>query len=754
MAGLCSTTVILLTTFLLPLGAYAQPKDFTGHQVVTVELATQADVDTLMALEPHEDFDLWSEGVGVGLVDVRVSPAQRLVLDASGLPYRVVIDDVQAMVAAERSGGVGFFDDFRTNDEINAFMIGLANQYPQLATMVNFGLSIEGRPITGIRVTGAGANKPGVLLHGTQHAREWLTPQTVAYVAHHLLSNYESDPHAQLLVDNVEWYILPVMNPDGYEYSWTTDRFWRKNRRGGYGVDLNRNWGYQWGGAGSSSTTFSDVYHGTAPFSEPETQALRDFLLANPQVRGHADLHTYGTLLMWPWGYTLPFCPDHSTYQGFAMVMRDLAQSVHGLVYTIGPVFSTIYPISGGSVDWVYGFASRWSVTFELRGFGFAVPASQIMLSAEENLPAMLYFGSWIAACDPVGASLGYSRASSFPDCNDNNIPDICEFAGQTVDDCNANLLPDECDISSGASQDCSSNTIPDECESDCNNNASADSCDIASGASGDCNFNGQPDECDFGPQCGPPSGVCGTGLGCFEESAAPGCDCAACCLAICAFDSFCCQFAWDFICVSYTPEVAECAAGRAGQSQDCNENLIPDECEPDCNFTSVPDDCDVTSGTSQDCNGDLYPDECDDNPDGDGIVDECDNCPTVSNANQMDNDGDGIGSACDPCPFDPLSDSDGDGVCDSGDSCPADPHKTFPGECGCGVPDTDTDADLVPGCLDQCDGFDDRVDANANAVPDCLEQLDIPTTTSWGLLIFAISLGIMAKLRYRLAMD
>ena len=111
--------------------------------------------------------------------------------------------------------------------------------------------------------------------------REWLTPQTVLYVAEHLLSQYQSDPDVKLLVDNIEWYILPVANPDGYVYSWTTDRFCAESRNG-YGVDLNRNWGYQWGGEGSSGVTTSDLYRGPSAFSEPETQAAR-FLGGTPE---------------------------------------------------------------------------------------------------------------------------------------------------------------------------------------------------------------------------------------------------------------------------------------------------------------------------------------------------------------------------------------------------------------------------------------------------------------------------------------
>ncbi len=137
-----------------------------------------------------------------------------------------------------------------------------------------------------------------------------------------------------------------------------------------------------------------------------------------------------------------------------------------------------------------------------------------------------------------------------------------------------------------------------------------------------------------------------------------------------------------------------------------------------DCNHNGIPDSCDIASGTSYDCNQDQIPDDCQAvlDTDGDGIQDGCDNCPNTPNPDQQNADGDAAGDACDGCANDPLklapgqcgcgvpdSDSDGDGVPDCKDGCPNDPDKVAPGQCGCGVADTDSDGDGTADCNDGC---------------------------------------------------
>jgi murein tripeptide amidase MpaA len=377
---------------------------YDGQQVIRVYVHTPEQLESLQSF----GFDIWDDIPHLGPVDVRVSQAEAEAISKLGLDFKVKISDVQALVERERAYAprdAAWFTNYHTFSEINAWMDNLALTHPSQVSILTIGDSLEGRAMRVLKITGSGGGpKPGVFYHGGQHAREWITPPVVCYLAEYLLDNYGTDPTATALMDRADWYLLPVMNPDGYVYT-QTDRMWRKNRRnngGGYwGVDLNRNWGYYWGGPGSSSSPGSEIYHGTGPFSEPETANMRDFIVANPDIQTHIDFHSYSEMIMWPWGYTGTLPPDNDTFSFLGLGMQAEIAAVHGHVYQAGPIYDTIYQVSGSSVDWVYGDQGIWSMTLELRDtgeYGFLLPADQIIPTCEENLPSMLFLAEWATA--------------------------------------------------------------------------------------------------------------------------------------------------------------------------------------------------------------------------------------------------------------------------------------------------------------------------------------------------------------------
>lgn len=203
-------------------------------------------------------------------------------------------------------------------------------------------------------------DEPQMLYTAIHHAREAMSLQQLIYYMWYLVENYKTDPEIKALVDNTEIYFIPCLNPDGYLHNQKTNPkgggMWRKNRRGGYGVDNNRNYSYiapngkeTWGTTGVSKTNKkSDTYCGTAPFSEPENRAMRYFIETHEFVI-NINNHSYSDLLLLPFGYAenKP-TPDNALYKALSAEMVSL--NGYGNVLS-----SELYPASGVSDDFIYG---------------------------------------------------------------------------------------------------------------------------------------------------------------------------------------------------------------------------------------------------------------------------------------------------------------------------------------------------------------------------------------------------------------
>lgn len=386
------------------------PMRYDDYKLVRVDVSSWDQIEAIHDL----DAILMTDAEGIGLVDYVFPPGSMAGLAALGVTYKVLDDDIQRWIDAERahlqrSGRVGprdpaWFEDYKPFDDIVAKLEAMVADHPELCTLIDIGDTIEGRDIWVLRISGPGADKPAVLFNGTQHAREWITPMVNMWIADKLVYEYDTDPYIQWLVDGVEFFIAPVVNADGYVYSWASERLWRKNRRdiegsSCFGVDPNRNWGAGWGGPGSSGDPCDTLYRGTEAFSEPCTAAVRDFVQAHPQIVSHIDFHNYGQLILSPYGYTSELPDDHATFMDLGEAMHDSIMAVHGEYYEWGPLSDTLYPASGGSVDWLYDDAGAFAFTIEVRPEGawpgFELPADEIIPTCEENFPAAVYLAEW-----------------------------------------------------------------------------------------------------------------------------------------------------------------------------------------------------------------------------------------------------------------------------------------------------------------------------------------------------------------------
>ena len=296
----------------------------------------------------ERDVDLWSvrpqDAAAVAMLPAGTAETLRggrndeLVLD------RLVLEDVERTAAAQAAnrrrwsstahnasasarGRRGldseFFDDYRELDAVLEYLAALALEHPLLARFIpSIGPSYEERNIPGI-VIGGRDGGPAVYIQATSHAREWISTSTaMAFVVELLTSE---DPELRLLVDELRFFIVPVLNPDGYVFTFSDDpagRMWRKTRSPNagddcIGTDLNRNWNDHWGGEGlggrfptcASENPCSNSYRGDSVWSEPESAAVRDLLIeiqSGHDLLGVLDLHSFGQMFNRPYGWVPP----------------------------------------------------------------------------------------------------------------------------------------------------------------------------------------------------------------------------------------------------------------------------------------------------------------------------------------------------------------------------------------------------------------------------------------------------------------
>ncbi len=416
---------------------HAAPTSYENHMVVSIRINTVEQLQAALDLAESS----WTERPGLGQVTLQITRDNLDALTKLGVNPIVQIADLQThnqqqwstLVAREqididnRAGAFRPLENFQrgasTHDEnwftgykqladIYAYMDVQIAANPDLITKADIGDTIQARDIFSFTITAPdepgnlAADRPVILWNGCQHAREWVSPMTVTYIASKLLDDADTDPEVAALLSSVRFVIIPVTNPDGYLYSWSSERYWRKNRRDNagssfFGVDLNRNWdSADFGGASTSTSPSSDVYHGTGPFSEPETAALSNLATGfGTDLAAHIDYHTFSQLILWPLGYASGLVtpePDRTMFINLSGDLSALIQSVSGEFYD--PIQSwLLYPAAGTCSDWFYDDLNVPSFTIELRpssggSDGFSPPASVILPTAQENWEAAKLF--------------------------------------------------------------------------------------------------------------------------------------------------------------------------------------------------------------------------------------------------------------------------------------------------------------------------------------------------------------------------
>ncbi|KAG2185881.1 hypothetical protein INT43_002319 [Umbelopsis isabellina] len=252
-----------------------------------------------------------------------------------------------------------------------------------------------------------------IIINGGQHGREWIAPAVVAYIMSELLNNQDTEKKAHQLIKYFKWTFVPVLNIDGYEYSRNTDRMWRKTRQTFtnskcVGVDLNRNWDFEWERQRYDSNPCSETYVGSYAFSAPESKAMADYVASRKRVISYLDLHSFSQMWMTPYGSDCRHEPkDNEDIVEAALHAVKSLKRVHDKQFEIAPVCESVSETSGDSIEWLYTKQHvKYSYEVQLRdtgSYGFLLPPSEILPSGEEMYSAVKDLALFIRSRDGKG---------------------------------------------------------------------------------------------------------------------------------------------------------------------------------------------------------------------------------------------------------------------------------------------------------------------------------------------------------------
>jgi hypothetical protein len=331
---------------------------------------------------------------------------------------------VQQQADAMAAGGYDVYRSYDQQGGIRDELYALAKRYPAIVKLEVIGHTLQGREIIALKVTKnanqlADGARPAAFYMGTIHAREWIATEVDRRLLHHFVDNYGKNAEITNLVNTRELWFMPVANPDGYQYTFDSERLWRKNLRdvngdgqitAGDGVDLNRNYDERWNydNEGSSTESASDTYRGTRPASEPETQAHQE-LIDRMKFKFLVTYHSYGPLLLYAYGWQVQ-TPSFDDPLFVEYTGTDAHPAVEGYDPGVG---ADLYTTNGTTDDYSYSKTGALSWTPELSegcdGCGFVFPDDEALVQAEfeKNLPFALRLArSTLDPADPVGATM------------------------------------------------------------------------------------------------------------------------------------------------------------------------------------------------------------------------------------------------------------------------------------------------------------------------------------------------------------
>ncbi|XP_015174391.1 PREDICTED: zinc carboxypeptidase-like [Polistes dominula] len=378
---------------------------YDGFKVYKISIDNKNSLNILTDMEDDEGYQFlnYPRMNDSSLLVVAPEKIQEFenVVNNNKMSVALMMDNLQRYIDEENPNvdGRSNFDwtAYHRLNVIYQWMESLAQDYPKIVNTIDAGISTLGTPIKGLKLQFNSNKNTSIFLESGIHAREWISVATTTYIANELL--FSKDPVVRNLAESHVWYIFPVFNPDGYEYTHSTNRLWRKNlKRSTWrckGVDLNRNWDTHWSEIGSSSNPCSEIYAGQSAFSEIESKSMSTFINNIPEkMKAYLAFHSYSQLLLIPFGHSNERIDNYDDLMEIGRFSVKALAMRYGTNYTVGNIVDVIYPASGGSMDWVRAtIGPRITYTYELRDKGryaFLLPSDQIIPTGEETMDSLI----------------------------------------------------------------------------------------------------------------------------------------------------------------------------------------------------------------------------------------------------------------------------------------------------------------------------------------------------------------------------
>ncbi|CAM4722318.1 unnamed protein product [Leuciscus chuanchicus] len=407
----------LTLTVLYPVDSYLYNNRYVGDHVFRIIPSSNTEVQAVKQLFQNLTVDLWQPNSASLIrenspVDVHVGRNKtqwlRRHLHQAHIYYEVLISNLQTQIEKQtgyrssrkrRSELQYDYEVYHPLEEIQSWMFEMNRTNPHLVDLFPIGQSYEGRPLYVLQLgKRTRPFKKAVWIDCGVHAREWIGPAFCQWFVKEALNSYQHDSSMRRLMNQLNFYIMPVFNVDGYHYSWKTDRFWRKTRSKipkyhCRGVDANRNWKVKWCDQGASLHPCDDTYCGPFPESEPEVKAVAKFLRKHrKQVKAYISIHAYAQMLLYPYSYKYATIPNFNCVESAAQNAVSALYSAYGVRYRYGPASTTLYVSSGSSIDWAYKNGISYAFAFELRDtgyYGFLLPEALINPTCTETMRAI-----------------------------------------------------------------------------------------------------------------------------------------------------------------------------------------------------------------------------------------------------------------------------------------------------------------------------------------------------------------------------